>query len=235
MLKTSVVSTFTKDTLVKSNKVIAVRPGGPAYFIKNVLDESGIESELFCGEQLDVEIKLTDNGEYGRIVSNPKKQSTSELKLSDWTIISTVLDEWILSDDNIPPYLFLDLQGYVRSAGKSYGKKHLWEEILQIKKDIYCIKGTNNEIQYLPKDFVDQQKQKMLVITDGSNGSTVYFGGKSQHVNAENLTGLPDTIGAGDTYLTHFAISFMIDRDPLKAAEVATNKTAEYLKTKLHN
>ncbi|MDO8663760.1 MAG: hypothetical protein Q7K28_02915, partial [Candidatus Wildermuthbacteria bacterium] len=48
----------------------------------------------------------------------------------------------------------------------------------EVGASIFCLKGTEEEISYLQKDFIKIQKKKILIITKGSRGCESFISGK---------------------------------------------------------
>lgn len=117
----------------------------------------------------EVLITITANGEEkGISKSSPEKRKIKYAK-NDIVIISTIGKEYIL-DDNLPKEarVFLDIQGYIREKNKN----------LNFLDNIFCIKGNHKEINKLSKKILLHQKKKLLIVTNGKNGATIYFKNK---------------------------------------------------------
>lgn len=228
----SVISSFSDDILLdEAGNYLDVKPGGPALFITRALKDEKIDFNLFSADKLVTEIKVMNDNEFGRLKSLPTSKDAGELSLDGWAIISTISDEWDISRIQNVDYLFLDVQGYVRE-GHSFGKKKIWPQIAELADKIYGLKGTAEEIACLPKSFVEDQKKKLLVVTLGKDGAEIYWQGKKYTVEAEQIEGLTDTIGAGDTFFTYFVLEFYRGTDPRQAAIEASRKTANFLREK---
>lgn len=229
----SVLSTYAQDILLReSGEIISKQSGGPIIFLENAIKMSNVPYELFHGDSLDVEILITDKGEFGKIPQRPRSNLLPVDSLSDWIIVSTLLGEWDLS--NIPDYqgrAFVDIQGYVRE-GSDFGKKRLWEEALAFADNIFCLKGTSEEVTYLPPSVREDQKNRLLITTDGANGLDIFYQGNNFYIPAINIGKPKDTIGAGDTFFGYFVASIYKGVQPVEAAEIATQKTGEFLSQK---
>lgn len=84
----------------------------------------------------------------------PKKPRPLKVKFSSiktpFLLISTLLDEFSLKGiSNFKGKTFLDIQGYARD-GKDFGKKKHWKPDKEIVDSIFCLKGTKQEIEYIP-------------------------------------------------------------------------------------
>lgn len=228
----SVVSSFSDDILLdKAGHYLDIKPGGPALFITKVLKDEHIVFKLFSTDKLITEIKLMGDDEFGKLKFSPKPIKAEKIKLNSWTIVSTINSEWDISRIRKVDYLFLDVQGFVRE-GRHFGKKKNWPQVTELTDRIYGIKGTAEEISCLPKQFVRHQKKKLLVTTYGVDGAEVFWRGIKYKIKAEPIKGLTDTIGAGDTFFTHFVLGLYHNFHPKEAAEEASRKTAIFLRQK---
>lgn len=222
-----VFSSFSQDTIINGQGVkIGIKPGGPALFIRNALTTVSIPFSLSTGKVIDVEILLKSEGEFGRIQKLPNKHFCS-LPMSNWIIVSTILDEWQF-DDPLPARLFVDLQGYVRD-GSDFGAKRSNENINRLAGKIFCLKGTKEEISYLSNDAIARQKKQILLITDAANGVELYNKGRYTYLPVNKINGLTDSIGAGDTFFAYFVASMFIGTTPTNAARYAINQTYQFL------
>lgn len=229
----SIVSTHATDTLVDpAGRIISKQPGGPMAFIERVLRISNTPYNSFNGDVVDTQILITDSGEFGKAPVLPTSRSLSELYTSRWTIISTVLDEWVISEAPLPERLFVDLQGYVRD-GHDFGKKHAWGIDPDLVSNIYCLKGTAEEIDCLSPVMLRSQKKRLLIVTHGAEGAEIFDHGQHYVIAPNRVDGLADTIGAGDTFLANFVVAMFNGAAPIRAGEYASSNTAEFLRTKL--
>lgn len=222
-----VFSTFSEDITYKNGQLLKKYLAGPAFYIKNVLEKNKVDYKLFTGKNYLVKINILDNDEVGEILSKNIAQQKIHLDPDDDVLISTITDEWIL-DNTIPKSakIFLDIQGYLRIFDKDndFYKKSFWE-------NIYCLKGTENEINNLPEQLIKKQKEKILIITKNKKGCSVFDHGKqydfsTKEVRAEN------TIGAGDTFLANFFIKYIKTNNLEKSSKFAIKKTSQFLKEK---
>ncbi len=229
----AIVSSRATDILMRPDgSVITELPGGPLIFIESALLDAGIPFTLHEGEKMRVEIEVHDDGEYGRIAPPASVRKLGELGLGKWCVISTLLDEWYI-DDKLPQCLLVDIQGYVRD-GSAFGRKQKWPIESEISREIFCLKGTDEEVGYLPEDLIEDQKlSRMLVVTHGKDGATIYSKGEEVRIPAEVVKGLPNTVGAGDTFFAYFAASLYQGNDFRVAGMYASKKTAAFLSKKV--
>ena len=229
----TVISSRATDILMKPDgSIIASAEGGPALFIEIALQDADVPFTLHEGERLTVEIEVHEDGEYGRIPAPSLRRRLGEVGVTQWCIVSTLLDEWTL-EGVIPDRLMIDIQGYVRD-GTAFGHKQQWPFSAEITKQIFCLKGTEEEIGYMPTELVeDQKKQRMLVMTRGEKDTTVYFRGDEFLIPTRVVSNLPDTVGAGDTFFAYYTAGLYQAKDPQAAGQYAADKTAEFLSKKV--
>ncbi|MBT4849542.1 hypothetical protein HON36_01680 [Candidatus Parcubacteria bacterium] len=223
-----IYSTFSEDITYKNNNLVKKSLRGPAFYIKNVLEKNNIDYKLFKGQNYQVKIKILDNDEIGEIVSkNIPQQKIQDLDKGDNILISTIADEWLLSND-IPKStkIFLDAQGYLRIFSKNddFYKQNFWN-------NIYCLKGTEDEINNLPENIIEQQKQKLLIISKNKDGCSVFHQSKQYDFSIKPVK-VEDTIGAGDTFLTNFFIKYLETTNIKKSTKFAITETSKFLSAK---
>ncbi|MCL4353260.1 hypothetical protein M1615_02180 [Patescibacteria group bacterium] len=128
----SLFSSIAEDLLVDQNRQIIDKiTGGPLIFLKQVFEEEKLPLTIFFKEKFKIEIVLTTEGEVGKVSETPSITPFPTIE-NDYTVISTILNEWDLS--SISKYkgkIFLDIQGYVRKEGE-FGSKKTWSDISKI-------------------------------------------------------------------------------------------------------
>lgn len=227
----TVLSTFAGDTLVGiDGSIIRRQNGGPALYLKRALENERALFTLKTGKKIEVQILLTNNGEFGKVPKNPRPRNVTFSKITTpYLIISTVLDEFDLN--NLSTYrgqVFMDIQGYVRN-GDDFGKKKLWQSSDETNAKIFCLKGTAEEVQYLPKKVKQTQKKKVLIITKGRRGCEVFALGKRYIVIPPQVVTGVDTIGAGDTFFAYFILCYINTTNARESAKYAVQKTMAFL------
>jgi hypothetical protein len=203
--------------------------GGPAKYIVEALELQKVPYTVRTNDKIVVEIHKDRGGETGLVAQSPPSRKTTFS--SDWVIVSTVLNEWRF-DEPLPPYLFVDIQGFVRARNSD--KKQACPMLEQLAGKIYCLKGTKREIAMLSKEARDRQKQiGLLISTDG--GQAVEIWSKGDRILAEPpkiSRALPDTIGAGDTWLANFVAQLFAGRSVPDAASLSSQQMAKFLEAK---
>ncbi|MBI2645300.1 bifunctional hydroxymethylpyrimidine kinase/phosphomethylpyrimidine kinase [Candidatus Uhrbacteria bacterium] len=227
----AVLSTFSHDTLIrKDESVINRQEGGPAFYIKKVLEEEKTRYILKTGKKMNVEILVTKREEFGRVPKNsiPKKIKFSQI-VTPFLLISSVLDEFNL--ENLYGFkgkIFFDIQGYVRD-GDDFGKKKTWKPSKEVFGNIFCLKGTKEELQNIPKKQREAQKKKILLITKGERGSEIFVFGKRYIVKPSKVIRSKNTVGAGDTFFSYVTAHFIKTKKVLDSIQYATEKTTLFL------
>lgn len=216
----------------EAGRTIAELPGGPGLFITAALKTAAVDYQLVAGPGLALEILIKNGREFGRVPKKPARRLIDATKANNWTIVSTVLDEWQPTSLPAIPRLFMDVQGYVRD-GDDFGTKKQWPIDKDLPGGCFCLKGTEEEMKYLPAAAVEQQKQKMLVVTKGAAGADIFFEGNYHQTAPEPVENLENTIGAGDTFLAYMVIAMQRGFSPFDAADFATKKTTDFLKSKI--
>jgi len=227
-------STYSLDKYIAPDgSIIKEQIAGPAYYLSNALKKEGEDYICESLKGFEVDILVTKNGEFGKINKKVKKKKIKFNKISTPNIIiSTILDEFDLT--NINKYdgkIFIDIQGYVRDGSK-FGKKKHWSPIKKNWKYFECLKGTSQEMKYVPQELFNQQKKKLLIITNANKGSIIYAYGRRYNITQKNIIFTKDTVGAGDSFFAAFISKYTKTANPKESAEYATKKTSEFLKAK---
>ena len=125
----------------------------------------------------------------------------------------------------------LDIQGFVRKlkTNNTNNKKLGISE--QIANKISILKGTEEELSYIDNKFLDDQKRRILIITKGEMGFDIFFKEKEYRFIANPIFA-KNTIGAGDSFFTAFAVEFLRTKDILKSGESAKIFVENFLKSK---
>lgn len=228
----SLYASYAKDTIMDRNgRIFCIQRGGPARYLVEVFSEEALRFSILKRKNLSVDIQLTNRGEFGRVQTKPKPKAIPWNMIRTPNVcISTIVDEYTLADPSTyTGKIFLDIQGYVRD-GTDFGKKQLWKPTCFY--NFFCIKCTKQEKRYIPTAFLKKQKQRMLLVTDGSNGSTLYWKNKKIVAQPKPILNLIDTIGAGDTLFGYFISALIRTNQPEMALRYATTKTSNFLQVR---
>lgn len=118
-------------------------------------------------------------------------------------------------------------RGYVRNLNIFGKKKFLNDSFLD---QIFCLKGTKEELKYIPQDIIKRQKKKCLIITEGENGSAIYYKDKKFIFKPSKIIKTNVTIGAGDTFFANFVLNFIETGGNVTiAGRIATAETLKFL------
>lgn len=229
----SVVSTFVVDIFVDNEeRVQKVCAGGPAHFFRRMF-QNDPAVELITGQPLAVKIKVVPGqGEYGQALDWNVYQRVPRISAPN-LLVSTLLEEWDLYPlVDYPGRIFLDVQGLVRdSAG--FGQKKLWTPPAALWPKLFCVKATEQELRFLPEEFVEDQKQnRCLVVTYGSRGSQISWGGRCADFPPKVVVRSLDTVGAGDTYFAVLVSEFIKIEGWYPAGVIATQAATQFLMEK---
>lgn len=229
--KITILSTFANDQLVSENgTTIGKQKGGPAFYLNQALKSEEMFFAMKTGPKMKVQILITKNGEFGKVPKRPtqKRIRFSQIK-TPILLISSVLDEFDLTNlSTFRGKVFLDVQGYVRN-GNNFGKKKIWKPSKVVFANIFCLKGTKEELQNIPKQYVETQKQKVLLITKGKLGCEIFAFGKRYNIKPSKIVASKNTIGAGDTFFAYFVSRFAKTAKVLDSAKYAIEKTSLFL------
>ncbi len=102
--------------------------------------------------------------------------------------------------------------------------QNTWEFADIVKKDRDQIDFSQN-LQEIFGNFAG----KILVITDGENGSYAYFKGRVYHKRAERVERVVDTTGAGDAFTAGFIAEFIKTKDIEMAMKEGSRYAVEIL------
>ena len=227
----TIFSTFTKDKIIdEQGTIMKEEIGGPAFYLSNVFTKEDILFNLVTGPVMEIEVLMTESGEVGKVNKKSKirKIDFSKVK-TPFIAISTILKDFdLINIFSFKGKIFLDIQGYVRDGTKLGGKQH-WIPSKKIMSSIFCLKGTEEEIKYISPSFIEQQKQKTMIITKGSLGCDVFVNNKKYMIKPQKQISILNTIGAGDTFFAYLITHFLKGTELLESAEYAVNKTSDFL------
>lgn len=224
-----IYSSFSKDKILNSEgSVLSNIKGGPAFYIEKVFKDNKFPYTLKTRKVINVEIKLEKNKEIGRVKEKIKSHKVSLANCVEPILISTIGKEWIFNNQpKKQAEIFLDIQGYVRNLNFLGGKAFFNAPFL---KNIFCLKGTEEELKFLPKKIIKDQKNKCLIVTRGNDGSVIYYKNKKFVFKPLKKIRTASTIGVGDTFFASFVLNFIESNgNIIKSGQTATNDAANFL------
>lgn len=222
----TVLSTHATDILLDKDGIeLRRQEGGPAFFIEAALTDASTPFIMHTGPRFNVEVMLGVAGELGRMKKTTEDQEAPTV-MSPYLLVSTVLDEWPLLIPGFSGMQFIDIQGYVRD-GSAFGHKRP----LEIPDGFapFCIKGTEEEVRCLPQAFIEEQKQRCLIVTKGAAGADVYLAGEKTALAPTEVVTAKDTLGAGDTFFSYVVAAYLRTSDMIENVREAMEKTSSFL------
>lgn len=229
--KIAILATFAKDRFINETTGIAYeQDGGPALYLTTTFTSEDISFHLRSSSVARVDILIKPTEELGKITVKPDLVTVSFDDVKDsFLVISTLLDEVNLAGlRDFKGTVFLDIQGYVRD-GSDFGKKKIWNPPPEISDAIFCLKGTSEELRYIPDSFAAKQKTKLLIETKGKRGCEIFFHGDRIIIPSSRTVNAVHAVGAGDTFFAYFISRYIRGGDPRTSGHYAVEKTAEFL------
>src|SRR5262249_52265213 len=145
--------------LNEQGQELSRKPGGPLHFIEQALQQETVPFQSYSGVPMEVEVMVTSHGEFGKVTHEPPPRRLAEVAALEWALVSTLLREWDILGATLPAKLCVDIQGYVRD-GQDFGTKKTWDDVGEVAGDIFCLKGTEEELACLPPAVYEAQKQR---------------------------------------------------------------------------
>ena len=174
-----------------------------------------------------VNVIVSKTGETGNIVS-VDKISANQKSSSDAYLISTIGDEYDLKNINkLSGFVAVDLQGYVRTQ-----KHNLFTFPERTLQKINLIKATESELKKINPEIVKQQKRRILLVTKGSRGFSIFYKNHGYHFNVRKLVKAKNTIGARDTLFAIFVVEYLKSKNISEAACAARTYVKKFLSEK---
>lgn len=229
-IKIAVVSSFAEDEISYVESIeTETRDGGPALWITTTLMTLGYAPLVFSGEHnAKVKIIRDKNKDSGSVTSVDPIVFPDMLK-ADLFIISTISDELNLNEINkMHGTVVLDIQGFVRKLKMTNKKLAIPQGVAN---KIAVLKGTEEEVLYLEKKFLDDQKSRILLVTKGEKGFSIFSSGICYEFTPKDIS-TGNTVGAGDSLLTAFAVELQNTNDILRAGEFGKKYVEEFLRLK---
>lgn len=225
-MRIAVIASYAEDTIEIDGTTI-VRAGGPAYFIAGALRNLGIPFDVYAGAApARVRIRIRDGEEHGVVDAVPPIAVPAVI-VADACIVSTVLNEFpVERTANLPGYVALDVQGYLRRSG---GGRRAFAPSAAALARIACFKATDAELDVLnPALVAAQQRDRTLIVTHGAHGATVWHRGVAHVIPGIPVT-VRSTLGAGDTFLSAFVVACLRGLQPEVAGRFAVESVVLFL------
>jgi hypothetical protein len=228
----TLVASYTLDRIIYADGESLTQQGGPASYIGAVLKQEGVGFEVVPGEEFEVDLKVFEQEVVVQIHVCDQPQPIPLPLKSEYLIVSPIAGEWPLIDPHYCGRVCMDIQGYVPLCSENDEKREI-----SIPPDFcpYALKATAEELTYLPADFVEAQKKRILVITKGKKGADLYYRDDFHHFDPPFVVEVIDAIGAGDSFLGFYVAELSRNVDPVAAARSATDKVAFWLRESKRN
>jgi hypothetical protein len=152
----------------------------------------------------------------------------------DAVVLSPIMREIV--PDAVPQVdglLALDLQGFVRRPGDPSGGFDRDVDLAGLLARADIIKAAEAELEALTPDSRQAARSAIVLITHGDQGATIQQGDRVETVEAIPVPA-PNTIGAGDTFLSGFLVALLAGASPKAAGERAARFTEEILRERVH-
>lgn len=227
----TVASSYATDRIFDgADKWICDREGGPCLFILDALRSQKISYDVLAPEEKAiVDIKIDENGEVGTVKFVPELEVDWSSISSKYVLISTLFDEISLAGiETYKGNVCLDVQGYVRKVRT--GGKTMWSVPNAFYENCFCVKATELELKYLPSQFIEQQKQNILLVTRGEHGVEYWNRGKRKEISPKEVISSSHTLGAGDTFFANFIAELSRGQTVDTAIEKSMDMTSDFLK-----
>jgi len=129
--------------------------------------------------------------------------------------------------------IYLDPSGYIRSiVPDGSGKIRLskWKDMNDYLQYVDVLKVSKSEMKVLSGEDdlklaskkIEALGVKIIVVTEGSKGSYIQHEGNFSHIPSISSSKVIDVTGAGDVYLSAFALEFSKTNDTIKSGVFAT-------------
>lgn len=198
----AIFSSYARDAIVVGSQT-TVEDRGPARYLNETLSRLAVPFTVYVGARpADVRIDVVDGVECGRIERVDPISVPTPLT-ADASIVSTLLDEFPINRlPDLPGLVALDVQGFVRSPG---GGRRMWSLDPAAWPLLDVVKAAEYELPFLPDAFIRSQQLRILFITRGARGATLWDHGTPHDIAAKPVD-VPHALGAGDALLAAFVV-----------------------------
>jgi sugar/nucleoside kinase (ribokinase family) len=129
--------------------------------------------------------------------------------------------------------LALDLQGFVRRPQDPSGGFDRDVELSGLLGRTDVIKAAEPELEALTAGSRDAMRSAIVLVTHGDRGASVFHDGSKVTVTAEPVSA-PNTIGAGDTFLSAFIAALLQGCSLQEAGDRAARFTEQVLRERIN-
>lgn len=203
-MKTLLLASKAKDNIYENGVFIKSEEAGPAFYLSKQLDRLRHPHTLAENIPAEVNIFVNSGKETGEIIKKDKIHIPDNLIAHENCIVSTIAPDALeLSKlKRFTGTVFLDIQGFLR--GTTEETTPLLRTLCKFKCFKY-IKGTTEEIKTLLKVVNYPLPNNAIIIeTRGEKEVVIHEHGKKTVCGIKNAVNVPNTIGAGDTFLASF-------------------------------
>ena len=210
------------------------------FLSRNDIDISGIKRCKGLTTRFRLEYKGEERTEF--LIAKSERiaiQDISEQFLNSQAyIISPIVDEVPLETlkyiaEEGKGRIYLDPSGYIRSIAKnSSGRIFLteWKNMGDYLQNVDVLKASVSEIEILTNHNdlklaakeIEDLGVKVVIITEGSKGSYIHYKGEFFHIPSIKSSNVVDVTGAGDVYISAFALEFSKTKDVISSGAFAT-------------
>ena len=219
-------ATHAQDYLIK-NGIESVQHGGPAFFIESVLNEKKIKYINYQKQIGIVKILIENNEEFGMIEKVGEIDNYPEIFADDNILISTLLKEVDLDKFIACENVYIDFQGYTRKVGGNFGEKEIFFPPNNFKPLV--VKVTKGELEFLDNNFIEDQKTRILIVTNGAQNISVWRNNILKTFPINSILHPKDSIGAGDTFFTNFCVSYIEGKNLDQSILLAKGEVEKFL------
>lgn len=203
-------------------------PGGPARYVGEALRELRQPFTLFTGEEAQVQVVNTPEGQQYIIPPLPPIPLPDTLT-ADAIILSPIMRE--IDVANLPHLngiVIADLQGFVRTPFRPTDETDDRFALTALFRAASIVKATERELARLDEESKQALVNVILLVTAGDRGAAVRVRGKETWVSARPVKST-HCIGAGDIFLAAFTVATLEGQNPVHATECAARFTEDAL------
>lgn len=228
----TLVSTYSHDRVPQSDGSVVVQQGGPAHYMGLALRRLCVPFRVVTGATAVVEVIPGPDGEKYVIPRLDPIPIPSPL-LGDAVVLSPIMRE--IDPESIPDVhglLALDLQGFVRRPGDPAGGFDRNVNLAALLARVDVIKAAEPELSALTPESREAARSAIVLVTHGDQGATIQHRDRADRIEARPVPA-PNTIGAGDTFLSAFIVALLDGSDTVAAGKRAARFTEEVLQERL--